>query len=195
MTTEPAPQPRTAAALAARQRRTQASLERVAEALTRLRRNKMPITVAAVARRAEVSRTFCYENAEARAAITTASVAAEERRGRALATQNEEQEASWRERARNAEDALRTAHAEIDTQRTRIGQLLGRIRDLEAEWTAESIQRITSENTNLKQRVRQLTGDNRTLEERLSAARSNLRFSDRRVADLEARLAERDTAP
>jgi hypothetical protein len=51
----------------------------------------------------------------------------------------------------------------------------------------------TTENTTLKQRVRQLTADNRTLEERLQAARSNLRFQDRRLADLEARLADATT--
>lgn len=45
----------------------------------------------------------------------------------------------------------------------------------------------------LKQRVRQLTTDNRTLDDRLKAARSNLRFQDRRVADLEARLADLGT--
>ncbi|MFE7245862.1 hypothetical protein [Streptomyces sp. NPDC057580] len=60
---------------------------------------------------------------------------------------------------------------------------------MQAEWTEEAIQRITTENTTLKQRVRQLTTDNRTLDERLKAARSNLRFQDRRVADLEARIA------
>ncbi|MEV7092706.1 hypothetical protein AB0M80_07650 [Amycolatopsis sp. NPDC051045] len=53
-----------------------------------------------------------------------------------------------------------------------------------------SLQRITTENTTLKQRVRQLTADNRALEERLTAARSNLRFQDRRLADLEAELAD-----
>jgi chromosome segregation ATPase len=97
---------------------------------------------------------------------------------------------TWRERALNAEDALKNAHAEILTQRTRIGELLGRIRDLEAEWTQDDVQRITTENTTLKQRVRQLTADNRTLDERLKAARSNLRFQDRRMADLEAQLAD-----
>ncbi|MFJ3592898.1 hypothetical protein ACIPSL_30845 [Streptomyces sp. NPDC090133] len=61
---------------------------------------------------------------------------------------------------------------------------------MEAEWTEETMQRITAENTALKQRVRQLTADNRTLDERLKAARSNLRFQDRRVADLEARVTE-----
>jgi chromosome segregation ATPase len=106
-----------------------------------------------------------------------------------LADQDDEREATWRERVLNAEEGLKAAQAEILTQRTRIGELLGQIRELQAEWTEEAIQRITTENTTLKQRVRQLTADNRTLDERLKAARSNLRFQDRRVADLEARIA------
>jgi hypothetical protein len=48
---------------------------------------------------------------------------------------------------------------------------------------------ITTENTTLKQRVRTLTADNRTLDERLVAARSNLRFYDNRIADLETQIA------
>jgi chromosome segregation ATPase len=107
-----------------------------------------------------------------------------------LAEADDQREATWRERALNAEDALKAAHAEITTQRTRIGELLGQVRDLEAEWTKEAIARITTENTTLKQRVRQLTTDNRTLEERLQAARSNNRFADRRIAQLEAGLAD-----
>jgi hypothetical protein len=57
------------------------------------------------------------------------------------------------------------------------------------EPSASAITRITTENTTLKQRVRQRTADNRTLEERLQAARSNNRFADRRIAQLEAELA------
>jgi chromosome segregation ATPase len=111
-------------------------------------------------------------------------------RSRLLVEADDAREATWRERALNAEDALKTAHAEILAQRSRIGELLGRIRDLEAEWTQDAVQRITAENATLKQRVRQLTADNRALDERLKAARSNLRFQDRRIADLEARLTE-----
>ncbi|MEK2477275.1 DUF6262 family protein [Streptomyces noursei] len=190
MKTAAVPEPRTAAALAARRHKTETALKRVREAITRLRREKAQVSVAAVARRADVSRTFLYDNAEARAAVATAMAEAGERRSRTLAELDDEREATWRERALNAEDALKTAHGEILAQRTRIGELLGQVRDLEAEWTEEAIQRITTENTTLKQRVRQLTADNRTLDERLKAARSNLRFQDRRVADLEARIAE-----
>jgi chromosome segregation ATPase len=179
----------TEAALAARRRSTEAALGRVRDAITRLRREKTPVSVAAVSRRADVSRTFIYGNPDARAAVAAAIAQAGEQRSRILDAQDDEREATWRERALNAEDALKAAHAEILAQRTRIGKLLGQVRDLESEWTKEAIARITTENTTLKQRVRQLSTDNRNLDERLKAARSNMRFQDRRVADLEAQLA------
>jgi vacuolar-type H+-ATPase subunit I/STV1 len=185
------PEPRTAAALAARRRDTQAALGRVHEAITRLRREKTPVSVAAVARRADVSRTFLYTNSDAKTAVAEAiRVTGAERIRVVAAGEDGREEATWRERALNAEDALKAANAEILAQRTRIGELLGRIRDMEAEWTQDAIQRMTTENTDLKQRVRQLTADNRTIDERLKAARSNLRFQDRRIADLEAQLAD-----
>ncbi|EHI43714.1 hypothetical protein OPAG_08254 [Rhodococcus opacus PD630] len=187
------PQTRTGAALAARRRDAQAAVNRVHEAIAWLRRDRTPVTAAAVARRAGVSRTFVYTNPAARAAIVAAKSAADERRHHHHTDVDGQHEATWRQRALNAEDALKAANTEILTQRTRIGELLGHIRDLEAEWTEESIQRITTENTTLKQRVRELTSDNRGFGERLTAARSNLRFQDRRIADLEAQLAERRT--
>lgn len=189
MTIAAIPAPRTAAALAARRQKSEAALQRVHAAIARLRREKAQVSVAAIARRADVSRTFLYDNPEARAAIATAMAEAGERRDRTLAEQDDEREATWRERALNAEEGRKAAQAEILAQRTRIGELLGQIRDLEAEWTEETIQRITAENTALKQRLRQLTADSRTLDERLKAARSNLRFQDRRIADLEAQVA------
>ncbi|MCX4844200.1 hypothetical protein [Streptomyces sp. NBC_00893] len=49
-----------------------------------------------------------------------------------------------------------------------------------------------TENTTLKRRVQQLTGEHRKLQERLEGARSNLRFANRRIADLEAQILEQD---
>jgi chromosome segregation ATPase len=178
----------TAAALAARHRATEAALKRVHDAITRLRREQTQVSVAAIARRVGVSRTFLYSNPDARTAVAAALAEHGEHRAQITAAQDDAQEATWRERALNAEDALKAAHAEILAQRTRIGELLGQVRDLESEWTQEAIARITTENTTLKQRVRQLTTDNRTLDERLKAARDNLRFHDKRIADLEAQL-------
>jgi hypothetical protein len=178
----------TEAALAARRRSTEAALGRVRDAIARLRREKTQVSVAAVGRRAGVSRTFIYSNPDARAAVADAISQAGEQRTQILEAQDDEREATWRERALNAEDALKAAHHEITVQRARIGELLGQVRDAQSEWTEEAIQRITTENTTLKQRVRILTAGNRTLEEKLKAARENLRFHDRRIADLEARL-------
>ena len=185
--------PRTAAALEARHRNTQAALDRVHNAIAQLRRQKTPISVAAVARRAGVSRTFLYTNPDAKTTVSKVIRETADQPRTASGESESARESTWRERALNAEEALKTAHAEILAQRSRIGELLGRIRDLETEWTQDTLKRITTENTTLKQRVRQLTAENRTLDERLKAARSNLRFQDRRIADLEARLADPPT--
>ncbi len=177
----------TVAAIAARRARTAKMLDRVRDTVQRMRREKTPITYQAVARRAGVSRTFLYQNPDARALVAEAAAGATDQQFR---DQADQQEACWRERALNSEEALKAAHGEIGRQRARIGELMGQVRDLEADWTQEAIQRIATENTTLKQRVRQLAQDNRTLEERLKAARSNLRFQDRRIADLEAQLTD-----
>ena len=62
----------TEAALAARRRSTEAALGRVRDAIARLRREKTQVSVAAVSRRADVSRTFLYSNPDARAAVAAA---------------------------------------------------------------------------------------------------------------------------
>ena len=188
------PQPRTAAANAARRAATEAKVQRVRDGIAQLRRHKQPITYPAVALRATVSRTFLYENPDARALVTGAIAAGSAQPAQAAAA-DAQHEASWRERALNTEAALKAAHAEIRAQRDRIATLMGQARDAETEWTPQAIGQITTENTTLKQRVRQLTQDNRALQERLQAARSNVRFADRRIAQLEAQLLEHPPGP
>jgi hypothetical protein len=188
-------QPRTAAANAARRAATEAKVQRVRDAITQLRRRKQPITYPAVALRAAVSRTFLYENRAARALVTGAIATSSGQPPQAAAGHDAQQEASWRERALNTEAALKTAHAEIRTQRDRIATLMGQARDAEGEWTPRAIGRICTENTTLKQRARQLTQDNRALQERLQAARANMRFADRRIAQLEAQLLDHPPGP
>jgi len=185
---------RTAAAIQARRRATEQKLQQVRDAVASLRRHKTPVTYPAVARQAGVSRTFLYENAEARALIGETVTKAAGRRAQAQAEADAQEEASWRERALNAEAAVKEAHAEIAAQRRRMAILLGQIRDLEHDLPAEAAQRLATENTTLKQRIRQLIHDNRALEQRLEAARSNNRFADRRIAQLEAQLTERAPA-
>lgn len=141
-----------------------------------------------MAARAGVSRTFLYENPQARRLVEDAISATNEERRVAVAEQDNQVETSWRERALNAEDALAAANREILQQRQRTADLRGQIRDFEQTWSQDGLHRLATENTSLKQRIRQLTDTNSTLEERLQAARSNNRFLDRRIADLETQL-------
>lgn len=137
---------------------------------------------------AEVSRTFLYQNAEARALVTAASGEHSRNAGIRASSPAPAETAPWRERALNAEHELKQARSEITAQRGRIGELLGRIRDLENDLPENGIARTITENHTLRTQVRQVTQDNRRLEERLAGARDTNRFLDKRIADLEAGL-------
>jgi chromosome segregation ATPase len=188
--TQALPAPRTAQALQARQQRTEASLRRIADAVAHLEKTRTPITVSAVARHADVSRTFLYEHAQARTLVEEATRRASGRRIQDRQDELAELEAAWRERALNAEDALKATQDEVLNQRAQIAELLGQIRDLQTEWSEDDIVRITTENSTLKKRVRELEQENRRVIDRLAAARDNVRFADKRIADLEAHLLE-----
>ncbi|MFE2309296.1 DUF6262 family protein, partial [Streptomyces sp. NPDC059411] len=109
MNTNTIPRDRTAAALAARHRKTQTALGRVREAITRLRREKAQVSVAAVARRADVSRTFLYDNPEARAAVAAALAEAGAHPPPNHPDPEDEPEATRRERRQNAPEAPQAA--------------------------------------------------------------------------------------
>ncbi|MFI6928606.1 DUF6262 family protein [Nonomuraea spiralis] len=182
------PSTRTEAANLARHRSTEAMLGRLRDALRQMKRERAQITTAAAARRAGVSRSFIYQNAHAREMVAQAAETALEASADDQIQQAAKVEAAWKDRALNAEEGLKTAHAEITSQRSQIGQLLARLRDLEDDLPDDAGGRILAENTTLKQRVLHLTVENRTLNERLQAARSNARFADRRIAELETQL-------
>lgn len=180
---------RTSAAIAARRHTTELSLSRVQHALTRMRGEQAPVTASEIARRASVSRTFLYQNPQARALVAqacgqaaepAAQVVAGGRAGAAGGT--------WRERALNAEAGLRAAYEEIRLQREQIALLLGRIRDLDNHLPGDDARRAVSENTTLGQQIHQLTAENKELADRLRSARDNNRFSDKKIADLETAL-------
>jgi hypothetical protein len=180
---------RTRAAIQTRRNNTEQMLVRVRDALRQMRRDHIPVQTAAVARRAEVSRTFLYQNEQARKLLADAAAG----HPAAAATadhQDASQAGPWKDRALNAEDALKAAYAEISGQRDQIGKLLGQIRDLEIDLPADAVERITVENRTLRQENRDLTVGSQQLAERLKAARETNRFLDTRIARLEAELAE-----
>lgn len=184
---------RTNAAVRARHQATQEMLQRLQTTLAAMARDHTPVTVAALSRTARVSRTFLYQNQQARALVEQATRTS--RSHPEIVNGRSRAQPAWRERALNAEEALARAQREILTQRTRIAELLGKIRDLEHDLPEGSLQRIVTENTSLKQQVRQLTQDDQRFQERLASARQNNRFLDKRVADLEAQLAPYLTVP
>lgn len=190
--TSTTPPQRTAKAVQARRRHVETLLQRVRDAIAELHKDHAQITSSAVGRRAGVSRTFLYQNPDARTLVAEAAARAEGRRVQQHQQAASEANATWRERALNAEDGLKQAVAEIQTQRKRIGELLGRIRDLELDLPADAVQRLVTENTGLKQEVRALAGDNRKLTERLTAARDNYRSQEREVASLQGLLLDHD---
>ncbi|MEV7213702.1 DUF6262 family protein [Kitasatospora cineracea] len=181
----------TAAAIAARRRQTQQKLDQVAAAIAQLRRERGRPTVRGIAQRAGVSATFLYENTEARALVSNAVADSRSRHDRHTQQQHDQIEATWRERALNAEAELGRTQKEVLAQRRRIGELMGQIRDFDQMVPGDSVQALIAENTTLKHRVQQLTREHRTLQERLEGARSNLRFADKRIAALEVEVLDR----
>ncbi|GGL10267.1 hypothetical protein [Streptomyces flaveus] len=145
-----------------------------------------------MAERAGVSATFLYENTDARTLVKDAVASSRSRHDRLAQEEHDRIEATWRERALNAESELTRAQKEVLGQRQTIGELMGQIRDIDQMVPGESVQALATENTTLKHRVHQLTQEHRRLQERLEGARSNLRFSEKRIADLEAQLLEQD---
>jgi hypothetical protein len=107
--------------LDARRKRAEAGLLRIEETLDRMLRSRTAITFAAVARQADVSRTFLYEHLRARALVDGAMSRAAGRRSEEKRDEHDALEAAWKERALNAEDALKAAHNEIFAQRNQIG--------------------------------------------------------------------------
>jgi chromosome segregation ATPase len=185
----------TAAAVAARRRQTQDKLSQVEQAIAQLRRERGRLTVRSIADRAGVSATFLYENSDARVLVQQVAADSKAGRDRAAVGTHERIEASWRERALNAEAELGRTQQEVLTQRQRIGELMGQLRDTEQMIPGDGVQATLTENTTLKRRVQQLTQEHRALQERLDGARSNLRFAEKRIAALEIQVLETRTGP
>lgn len=183
--------PRTGPAIEARRLAAVEAVKRVEQVLQRIRREGTAVSVAEVARRAAVSRTFLYQNDQASDAIAKAK---QTRIAQADRHQSEI-EAGWRERALNAEQQLHQVNGEILSQRARMGELLGQIRDLEADLPVDGVQRVITENHTLKEKLRQSATELQRFEDRLAGARDNNRFLDRRIATLEAELVSPTTPP
>jgi len=118
--------PRPQQAIDARKHAAAAKVAAVRKAVKALGRTGAPVTRVGVAQLAEVSRSFTYENDAADSIIAEAQTRTQARAEGRIEQRTAQEEASWRERALNAEDEIRNLRRELATQRLLVGDLLGR---------------------------------------------------------------------
>ena len=184
-TAPPRSRPRPEQAIEARRRDATAKVTAVDKAVKVLARTGAPITRAAVSHLAGVSRSFTYENDRARTIIAAAQARTQARAEDRVETLTAEQEASWRERALNAEEELSRLRREVATQRRLVGDLMGQLREPDGTWLEHDRDRLRRENEVLLAERNQLLGERADLARRLEGARANVsRLNERRVTEL-----------
>jgi hypothetical protein len=150
-TTPTRPRPRRA--IDARKRDSTAKVAAVRKVVKLLGRSGAPITRAAVSQLASVSRSFTYENDEAWAIIAAAQDRSQARADGSIAAITAQHEASWRERALNAEDQTRELRGELATQRRLVSDLTGQLREPDGTWIEHDRDRLRRENETLLART------------------------------------------
>jgi len=138
-----------------------------------------------VARLAGVSRSFTYENDAANKIIAAAQARSQVRAEDRIETTTVQQEASWRERALNAEDEIRKLRRELASQRQLVGDLLGQLREPDGTWIEQDRNRLRREHEQLLSERNQLLRERNELQRRLDGARANIsRLNEHRVQEL-----------
>lgn len=188
MSTAPAPlrsRPRPERAIEARRRDATTKVAAVDKAVKVLARTGAPVTRAAVSHLAGVSRSFTYENDQARTIVAAAQARTRARAEDRVETLTAEQEASWRERALNAEEEVSRLRHEVATQRRLVGDLMGQLREPDGTWLEHDRDRLRRENEHLLTERNQLLGERTDLARRLDGARANVsRLNERCVTEL-----------
>jgi hypothetical protein len=105
--------PQSKEAIDARRRDSAIKVAAVSKVVKLLGRSGAPVTRATLVRLAGVSRSFTYENEEARTIIDAARSRCEATALTRIGTMTAQEEASWRERALHAEDYAQRVRKEI----------------------------------------------------------------------------------
>jgi hypothetical protein len=155
------------------------------KAVRALGRTGAPITRVIVAQLAGVSRSFTYENDAANQMIAAAQARTDARAEDRIESRTAQQEASWRERALNAEAEIRNLRRELLTQRQLVGDLLGQLREPDGAWIEEDRNHLRQQNEHLLSERNQLLLERNELQRRLDGARANIsRLHERRAQEL-----------
>jgi len=177
------PQPKEA--IDARRRDSAIKVAAVSKVVKLLGRSGAPVTRATVVRLAGVSRSFTYENEEARTIIDAARSRCEATALTRIGTMTAQEEASWRERALHAEDYAQQLRKEIAIQCRLVSDLTGQLREPDGTWIERDRDRLRCSNEALLTERNQLVRERNGLQRKLEAARANVsRLLDKRVTEL-----------
>ena len=155
------------------------------KAVRALGRTGAPVTRVVVAQLAGVSRSFTYENDAANQMIAAAQARTDARAEDRIERRTAQQEASWRERALNAEAEIRNLRRELLTQRQLVSDLLGQLREPDGTWIEEDRNHLRQQNEHLLSERNQLLLERNELQRRLDGARANIsRLHERRAQEL-----------
>jgi hypothetical protein len=184
-TEDAARRPRLQRAIDARRRAAASKLAAVGKAVKALGRTGAPVTRVGVAQLAGVSRSFTYENSAANSIIAEAQTRTQARAEGRIEGRTAQAEASWMERALNAEDEIRNLRRKLATQRQLVGDLLGQLREPDGTWIEHDRNRLRKENERLLAEHNQLLRERNELQRKLDGARANIsRLNERRVEEL-----------
>jgi hypothetical protein len=170
--------PRPTQAIDARQRDAAAKLAAVRRAVKTVGRSGAPVT------RSDIARLATYQNETANTLITSAQSRSRTQQAGRVQALTAQQEASWRERALNAEDQIRSLGRELNKHRQLVADLMGQLRDPDGTWLEHDRNRLREDNDLLTQR-NQLLADQSELHRKLAGARANVsRLTSTRVKEL-----------
>jgi small-conductance mechanosensitive channel len=177
--------PRPGKAIDARQRDAAAKLAAVRRAVNTVGRTGTPVTRSDIARLAGVSRSFTYQNQTANTVISSAQARSRTRQAGRVQAVTAQQEASWRERALNAEDQIRSLGHELGKHRQLVADLIGQLRDPDGTWLEHDRDRLREENERLLTQRSQLLAEHGEHHRKLAGARANVsRLTSTRVKEL-----------
>lgn len=159
------------------------SLERVAVAIIASMASDGKVNLASVARGASVSRSYLYQNAEARRLVDQA------RQGgmQGVQTAASREVLALRTRCENAEQRCEDLRKELAEQR-QVWKGVVSSEGSRAENAREMVHSLQEEHRELRKLLREKSESTETLEKQLVAARDTVRFLDHRLADLEIEL-------
>lgn len=172
------------AAIEARKKATRTKLARVDQALKGLLKQKVTeIDKSHLAALAGCSRTFLYQNKDARNLIARAETRMNASPLKAPSVSDSVEEANWRERALFAEQQLREIRAKNNSLSRTVADLLGQLRDPDGTWVEDDREQLRQQNETLRAALAAERLARSETDRRLEASRSNVRNLRQREAD------------